>query len=56
MRESAQTYSTPEFHPAPSGVLRRYVFSTDHKVIGRQYLAISLFGAIMGGLSVFLMR
>jgi len=35
---------------------RKYVFSTDHKVIGRQYLAISLLWAILGGLSVFLMR
>ena len=29
-----------EIHPAPSSFIRRHVFSTDHKVIGKQYLAI----------------
>jgi cytochrome c oxidase subunit 1 len=56
MHELAQTQSRQELHYAPSGWLRRYVFATDHKVIGRQYLGISLLWAIIGGLSVFLMR
>ncbi|MBI3471000.1 MAG: cbb3-type cytochrome c oxidase subunit I, partial [Candidatus Solibacter usitatus] len=36
--------------------LRRYVFSTDHKVIGIQYLITAMFMAIAGGGLVALMR
>ncbi|MFQ5876340.1 MAG: cbb3-type cytochrome c oxidase subunit I [Acidobacteriota bacterium] len=36
--------------------IRRYIFSTDHKVIGRQYLFLGLFMAIAGGLMAYLMR
>lgn len=32
-----------------SGFWRRYVFSTDHKVIGLQYLFTSMFMALVGG-------
>jgi cytochrome c oxidase subunit I len=36
-------------HPAPTGFLRRYVFSVDHKVIGRQFLFLGLvFLAVRG--------
>jgi cytochrome c oxidase subunit 1 len=28
---------------------RRYVFSVDHKMIGRQYLFLGLFMALVGG-------
>jgi len=35
---------------------RRYLFSTDHKVIGKQYLLLSLFMALVGGLLAYLMR
>jgi cytochrome c oxidase subunit 1 len=43
-------------HEAPTTFVRRYVFSTDHKVIGRQYMAISLFWAVAGGLLAALIR
>ena len=33
----------------PQGFLRRYVFSTDHKVIGIQYIATALVMALVGG-------
>ncbi|HEX6884212.1 MAG TPA: cbb3-type cytochrome c oxidase subunit I [Planctomycetota bacterium] len=36
-------------HPAPRGFLRRYVFSTDHKVIGLQYLVTAMLMALVGG-------
>jgi len=36
-------------HSAPQGYLRRYVFSTDHKVIGLQYLLTAMFMALVGG-------
>ena len=35
---------------------RTYVFSIDHKMIAKQYLAIGLFWAIVGGLLAYLMR
>jgi cytochrome c oxidase subunit 1 len=35
---------------------RTYVFSTDHKMIAKQYLAIGLFWAVVGGLLAYLMR
>jgi cytochrome c oxidase subunit 1 len=44
----ASTYSEVEAH-APQGFLRRYVFSTDHKVIGLQYLLTAMFMALVGG-------
>ena len=35
---------------------RKYVFSVDHKVIGKQYMSLSLFMAIFGGLTALLIR
>ncbi len=43
-------------HPEPTGFLRRYVFSLDHKVIGMQYLGIGTCMAVLGGLSAYLIR
>ncbi|MFQ5701971.1 MAG: cbb3-type cytochrome c oxidase subunit I, partial [Acidobacteriota bacterium] len=43
-------------HRPPTGFLRKYVFSTDHKVIAKQYLALSLFWALAGGLLAGLIR
>ena len=36
--------------------LRRYVFSTDHKIIGIQFLFMSLFFLVLGGLLAMAMR
>jgi cytochrome c oxidase subunit 1 len=38
------------------GFWRTCVFSTDHKMIGKQYLSLGLFWAVMGGLLAFYMR
>ncbi len=38
------------------GFVRRYVFSTDHKVIGIQYIVTGFLMAIVGGLLAMLMR
>ena len=38
------------------GFLRTYVFSTDHKTIGIQFLFTSLFMILCGGLLAMLMR
>ncbi|MFQ5746542.1 MAG: cbb3-type cytochrome c oxidase subunit I [Gemmatimonadota bacterium] len=43
-----------EAHPLP--FLRRYVFSTDHKVIGIQFLFMSLFFLLVGGLLAIVIR
>jgi cytochrome c oxidase subunit 1 len=36
--------------------LRTYVFSVDHKMIGKQYMGIALFWALVGALSAYLIR
>jgi cytochrome c oxidase subunit 1 len=46
----------PGIHAAPTSFLRKYVFSLDHKVIGKQYLGYSLFMLVMGGLLAMLVR
>src|SRR5262245_56069008 len=38
------------------GFVRKYIFSTDHKVIGIQYMITAMFMAIIGGLLSMLMR
>ena len=42
-------------HEAPTGFIRKYVFSTDHKVIGIQYYFLALFSVLLGmTLSIFI--
>jgi cytochrome c oxidase subunit 1 len=42
-------------HQPPSGFIRKYVFSIDHKVIGIQYLSLALFSVFVGmGLSLLM--
>ncbi len=36
--------------------MRRYIFSTDHKVIGKQYMTLSALMAIIGGFSAYIIR
>jgi cytochrome c oxidase subunit I len=43
-------------HREQAGLLRRHVFSTDHKVIGRQYFFLSLAAVLAGGWLSLLMR
>jgi cytochrome c oxidase subunit I len=45
----------PDDHP-PEGLLRKYVFSTDHKVIGKQYYALALLAVFIGMALSWLMR
>ena len=40
----------------PAGFLRRYIFNTDHKVIGRQYFFLSLAAVLAGAWLSLLMR
>ncbi|MGH9941789.1 MAG: cytochrome c oxidase subunit I [Pyrinomonadaceae bacterium] len=43
-------------HGPPTGFIRKYVFSIDHKVIGIQYLLLALFSAFVGMFMSVLMR
>src|SRR5687767_4097614 len=43
-------------HPAPTGFIRKYIFSIDHKVIGIQYIMLALAAVIVGMVMSILMR
>src|SRR5271169_1113992 len=43
-------------HQAPTSFIRKYVFSLDHKVIGKQYYALALLAALSGMILSWLMR
>ncbi|HUL33071.1 MAG TPA: cbb3-type cytochrome c oxidase subunit I [Candidatus Eisenbacteria bacterium] len=43
-------------HAPPEGFLRKYVFSLDHKVIGKQYFALALVAVFTGMFLSWLMR
>jgi cytochrome c oxidase subunit 1 len=47
--ETQRTGNGAEQHPAPRSSLWRFVFSTDHKVIGIQYLVTAMLMAMVGG-------
>src|SRR5713101_3784939 len=43
-------------HAAPTGFIRKYVFSLDHKVIGKQYYGLGLLAVLIGMVLSWLMR
>ncbi len=43
-------------HAPPQGFIRKYVFSLDHKVIGKQYYGLALLAAVTGMVLSWLMR
>ncbi|MGH7674319.1 MAG: cytochrome c oxidase subunit I [Gemmatimonadales bacterium] len=43
-------------HDAPHSFWRKYIFSTDHKIIGIQFLFVSLFFLLVGGLLAMQIR
>ena len=45
--EAAHGAAAHHHHP-PTGFIRKYIFSIDHKVIGIQYLLLAIFSAFMG--------
>jgi cytochrome c oxidase subunit 1 len=47
---------TPHHAHVEPGFWRTYVFSTDHKMIGRQYLTLGLVMALVGGASAYIIR
>ena len=48
--------ATLAVHHAETGWLGRYIFSTDHKVIAKQYLLNGLFFALFGGIIAMVFR
>ncbi len=46
----------PGVHPAPTSFWRKYIFSLDHKVIGKQYMLYALTMLVIGGLLAVLVR
>ncbi|HXG98452.1 MAG TPA: cbb3-type cytochrome c oxidase subunit I [Gemmatimonadales bacterium] len=48
--------SAHDAHHAPMSFWRKYIFSTDHKIIGIQFLFVSLFFLLLGGLLAMQIR
>ena len=56
MTEPGARHGADQAHHEAQSFWRRYVFSVDHKMIGRQYLFLGLFMALVGGLTAYLIR
>src|SRR2546421_2142094 len=52
----AETHAEVHRHPAPTGFIRKYIFSLDHKVIGIQYILLALTAVLVGMIMSVLMR
>jgi cytochrome c oxidase subunit 1 len=50
------THGEVHRHPAPTGFIRKYIFSIDHKVIGIQYIMLALTAVLVGMIMSVLMR
>src|SRR6476619_5168741 len=50
------THEEVHRHPAPTGFIRKYIFSIDHTVIGIQYILLALAAVLVGMLMSLLMR
>src|SRR5215510_6251627 len=50
------THAEVHRHPAPTGFIRKYIFSLDHKVIGIQYIMLALSAVVVGMIMSVLMR
>ena len=56
MTSVAATAPAHGVHHAPMSFWRKYIFSTDHKIIGIQFLFVSLFFLLVGGVLAMQMR
>ena len=56
MTSVAATAPAHGVHHAPQSFWRKYIFSTDHKIIGIQFLFVSLFFLLVGGVLAMQMR
>src|SRR6185436_2008785 len=55
-RDEVSESGEPLIHAPPPGFWRRYLFSTDHKVIGKQFLFLGLVFLAVGGFMAMLIR
>src|SRR5258705_3014832 len=53
---SGETHEAVHRHEAPTGFIRKYIFSLDHKVIGIQYIILALAAVLVGMTMSVLMR
>src|SRR6267142_939253 len=53
---SDESHGAGHAHQPPSGFIRKYVFSLDHKVIGIQYIVLALAAVLVGMTMSVLMR
>jgi cytochrome c oxidase subunit 1 len=53
---AAAAEATGHLHHDDRPFIRKYIFSTDHKIIGIQFLFLSLLGLLVGGLLAMMMR
>ena len=49
-------HAEQHIHPEPTGFLRKYVFSMDHKVIAKQFVWYGLFFLALGGVMAMMIR
>ena len=56
LHHGLESHHPPAAHHESHGFIRRYIFSTDHKVIGIQYLLTAMMVAIASGSLAMLMR
>src|SRR5579871_1191534 len=48
--------SEQHIHPEPTTFIRKYVFSTDHKVIAQQFIWLGLVFLLIGGTMAMMIR
>src|SRR5438046_6772370 len=56
MHSTASTSRVTHAHHDDRSFIRKYIFSTDHKIIGIQFLFVSLFFLLLGGVLAMQMR
>ena len=54
--EGESSVQQAHVHAPPEGFIRKYIFSLDHKVIGKQYYALALVAVFSGMILSWLMR
>src|SRR5689334_25017901 len=53
---SVESHEGVHRHPAPTGFIRKYIFSIDHKVIRIQHIMLALAAVLVGMIMSLLMR
>ena len=49
LSQTANTGSSHDHHGAPSGFVKRWLYSTNHKDIGTMYIIFAIVAAFIGG-------